>query len=92
MLESGPKDVLGGDYKFIAARPETLSLSRPGEPGIAKVTVETVMFSGSTVEFTVLLESGRRLSGVATPATAWMRPGDEAVLVISTPSLTLLKD
>lgn len=92
VLESGPKDVLGGDYKFIAARPETLSLSRPGEPGIAKVTVETVMFSGSTVEFTVLLESGRRLSGVATPATAWMRPGDEAVLVISTPSLTLLKD
>ncbi len=92
VLESAPKDVLGGEYKYIAARPETLSLARPGEPGIATVTVETVMFSGSTVEFTVLLQNGRRMSGLATPATAWMRPGDEAALVVSTPSLTLLRD
>jgi len=92
VLEAAPKDIGDGGYKYVAARPEALSLAKPGEPGVANVTVETVMFSGSTVEFTVLLGEDRRLSGLTAPAEAWMRPGDEAVLVVNPASLTLLKD
>lgn len=91
-LDRAPADVVEGGYQYLAARPETLSLARPGEPGLAEVVVETVMFSGSTVEFTVLVGEDRRLSGLSTPAEAWMRPGDTATLVVNPATLTLLKD
>ncbi|GAB3061581.1 ABC transporter ATP-binding protein [Intrasporangium mesophilum] len=91
-LDRAPEDVVQGGYQYLAARPETLSLARPGEPGLAEVVVETVMFSGSTVEFTVLVGEDRRLSGLSTPAEAWMRPGDTAMLVVNPTTLTLLKD
>jgi iron(III) transport system ATP-binding protein len=78
--------------KFVAARPEALTVVSPDLDGVAEVTVETVMFSGSSVEFTVFTAGGRRLRGMTTADNAWMRPDDKAVLRIAPSSLQLLED
>lgn len=82
----------GRHYAFVAARPEALSVVSPDYDGVAEVTVETVMFSGSSVEFTVFTANGRRLRGMTTADNAWMRPDDKAVLRIAPSSLQLLED